>query len=389
MKPRRLSSALQEVARYYPVVSLTGPRQSGKSTLTRGTFPELPRYSLEVPDTRSFAREDPRGFIQEIRSGAILDEVQHVPELFSYLQEEVDRDPTPGRFILTGSEHLSVSSRVAQSLAGRSGILHLLPLSLDELVSFDSAERPLVNVLWAGGYPRIFDVGIPPERWLSDYTANYIQRDVRQLLNISDLDAFSAFLKLCAGSTAQELNLARLGNDVGISSNTAKAWLSVLEASFLCFCVPAYTPNIRKQVVKRPKLHFFDSGLVCFLLGIRSPEELQHHPGRGAIFESWVASEMYKQYVHRGLSPNLWHFRRSRGPEIDLLDREARVALEIKSGATLMADVAQAVFEHVAELPETYAPRLVYGGEESRKVHGVDVCSWRELSKRFDSLTKS
>ena len=385
MKPRRLEPTLREVASYYPVVSLTGPRQSGKSTLTRGAFPDLPRRSLEAPDIRLYAREDPRGFLAELRAGAIIDEVQHAPELLSYLQEEVDRDPTPGRFILTGSEHLSVSSRVAQSLAGRAGVLHLLPLSWDELGGFGAAHRDLFATMWAGGYPRIHDVGIPPPRWLGDYTANYVQRDVRQLLNITDLDTFTAFLKLCAGATGQEINLSRLGADAGITANTAKAWLSVLEASFICFRLPAWTPNIRKQVVKAPKLHFFDSGLACHLLGIRTSAELRHHPLRGALFESWVASEVYKHRVHRGERPDLWHHRQSRSVEVDIIDRLAGVAVEVKSGATIVPETAANLAESLAKLPESLAGRIVYGGDESRTMHGVDLCAWRDLADRYTS----
>ena len=385
MYPRILQHRLVEVARYYPVLSLTGPRQSGKSTLVTGAFPHLPRVSLEAMDQRSYAREDPRGLLAEHRDGAIIDEVQHVPELLTYLQEEVDRDLRPGRFVLTGSEHLSISERVAQSLAGRAGVLHLLPLSYSEVAGFPSAKNlsELDNVIWTGGYPRIHAHGIPADLWLSDYITNYVQRDVRQLHNISDLSVFTTFLKRCAAQSAQELNLSRLGADTGVSHNTARAWLSLLEASFICFRLPPWTPNIRKQLIKRPKLHFFDTGLLCQLLGIRSPHELHHHPLRGAIFETWVVSEIYKHHLHRGQSPSLQHFRQSRGAEIDLLDttHTPAQAYEIKSGQTVVAEVIARFAEQLANLPMHFEGHVIHGGNHSHRVKEISLHPWFRLEQ--------
>lgn len=278
----------------------------------------LPRATASLPRAprQSTVRQRrPRGFLREYATGAIIDEVQHAPDLLSYLQEDVDRDPTPGRFILTGSEHLSISGSVAQSLAGRSAVLHLLPLSRSEVLGFPVKVEGLFETLHIGGYPRIHNDSvsrIDPQRWLADYVTNYVQRDVRQLLNITRIDEFTTFLKLCAAQSGQELNLSRLGADAGISHNTARSWLSVLQASILCFTLPAWTPNIRKQLIKAPKLHFFDSGLLCHLLGIRSADEVRHHPLRGSIFESWVASELYKLHAHHAEHPKLRHFRQSR-----------------------------------------------------------------------------
>ena len=298
-RPRKFELVLRELAGQYPALTVTGPRQSGKTTLCRSVFPDHGYLNLEPLDQREFAREDPRGLLAEYPDGLVLDEIQHVPELLGYIQESVDEDDTPGRFVLTGSQHFTLSESIGQSLAGRTAVLQLLPLSIDEYEGFDIPLDNLFEVMFAGGYPRIHDRGIAPERWLADYVSTYVERDVRQIANVSDLGAFTTFLRLCAAHTAQEVNLTALGADAGVSHNTAKAWLSILETSFLVMRCPAWHRNIRKQLVKRPKLHFLDSGLACHLLGIRSAEELRHHPLRGAIFESWVASEIYKSHPSR------------------------------------------------------------------------------------------
>lgn len=390
MISRVLESKLHELAGYYPAVLVTGPRQSGKTTLCRMAYPDKPYVSMEAMDLRDFARTDPRGFLSEYANGAILDEIQNVPEILSYLQSELDDRPDPGRFILTGSQHFGLSQAISQSLSGRCGILVLLPPHLIELQSFPNAPRDLYPLLWQGAYPRIYDQGIPAHQWLSDYTMTYVQRDVRQIINVQDLQAFSEFLKLCAGRTAQEINLSKFGSDAGLSHNTVRSWLSVLEASYIIHRLPAWHTNVRKQVVKAPKLHFFDSGLVCFLLGIREPEQLRLHPLRGAIFESWVISECYKSLAHRGLWTALYHYRESRGAEIDLLiEQGAGVdAVEIKSGATVSRDF----FKNL----ELFAGRVrgdergfwvrghvVYGGDATQKRSEAQVLSWRHLERLF------
>lgn len=388
--PRRLERVARAAARQYPVVTITGPRQSGKTTLCRRIFRGKPYVSLEPLDAREFARADPRGFLSQHRDGAVLDEVQQAPELFSYLQEEVDRDPRKGRFILTGSQHFGLSDAIAQSLAGRVAVLHLLPLSHDERLTFPDPPATLDASLWQGAYPRIPAGHIPADRWLADYVTTYVQRDVRQLSNISDLDAFTRFLRLCAGRTAQEVNLSRLGADAGVSHNTARAWLGVLEASFIVFLMPAWHRNIRKQLVKAPKLHFVDSGLACHLLGIRSPQQLQLHPLRGALFESWVASEMLKQRLHAGRPAQLFHFRESRGVEVDVILEEGRqrVAVEVKAAQTVASDFFNNL-EKFAGLVRaddscTTASKLVYGGDRGQRRGGVDVLSWRQVAGLAD-----
>lgn len=260
MIDRDLAKEVTRAASWYPVVTLTGPRQSGKTTLVRHLFADRPYITLEPLDIRSQVQEDPRGFLADHAGGAVIDEVQHVPELLPYLQQEVDERPQPGRFVLTGSQHLGLMQAVTQSLAGRTAILHLHPLSWVELRRFADAPTELWDVVWAGGFPRIHDVGIPPNRWLADYTATYVERDVRQILSVGDLRNFRTFLELLAGRTAQEENLTALGSDTGVARNTAAAWLSVLETTFMCFRLPAWSANVRKRAVKAAKLHLADTG---------------------------------------------------------------------------------------------------------------------------------
>ena len=388
-RPRKFESVLRELAGQYPALTVTGPRQSGKTTLCRSVFPNYGYTNLEPLDQREFAREDPRGLLAEYPDGLILDEIQHVPELLGYIQEAVDEDDAPGRYVLTGSQHFALSESIGQSLAGRTAVLQLLPLSLEEFQGFEIPLDNLFEVLFAGGYPRIHDRGIPPERWLADYVATYVERDVRQIANVSDLGAFSSFLGLCAAHTAQEVNLSSLGADAGISHNTARAWLSILETSFLVIQCPAWHRNIRKQLVKRSKLHFLDSGLVCYLLGIRSAGELRHHPLRGAIFESWVASEIYKHSTHRGRRPKQFHYRESRGVEIDILMQSGSdlIACEVKSGATLQADFLNHL-RTFSQRVQSLSPqpnlemRLVYGGDRRQHRSGVDCIGWRQIHDR-------
>lgn len=385
--PRRLEGPLRALATRYPVVTVTGPRQSGKSTLCRHVFAGRQYVNLEALDQREFARDDPRGFLESVAEGAIIDEAQHVPSLFSYLQVEVDERPQPGRFILTGSQHLGLSAAVSQSLAGRTAVLHLLPMSRRELQPFSRPPTDLSATLWSGGYPAIFDRDIAPDRWLADYVTTYVQRDVRQLQNIHDLDAFTRFVRLCAGRTGCELNLSALGADAGVTHNTARAWLSVLEATFICFRLPAWHRNVRKQLVKAPKLHFFDTGLACSLLGIRTPAELANHPLKGALFETWVVSEIYKGWAHGGQPPRLWHLRATRGPELDLLveDGPAVVAVECKAGATLASDWLDQAADAADWLESTsdfarVVPIVVFGGNRSRTGKRRAV-AWRRLEE--------
>lgn len=383
---RNLMATLREVATYYPVVTLTGPRQSGKTTLCRQAFPEKRHVSLEPLDVQATARRDPRGFISALDAGAILDEAHNVPELFSYLQEAVDRDPTAGRFVVTGSQHLGLTESVTQSLAGRTAVLQLLPPSYDELLRFSHPPSGLFEVLWTGAYPRIHDRRIPADRWLADYLTTYVQRDVRQVKQIGDLNAFALFVQLCASRTGQELNLSALGADAGITHNTAKSWLSVLEAGFLVFRLSSWHRSPTKRLVKTPKLHFLDTGLACHLLGIRSPEELRLHPIRGAIFESWVVAELYKRRVHKGRAPDLAHYRDHQRLEVDLVIESPRriLLVEMKSGATVAKDFTSAL-DRLASLvgrrgeERPLELRLVFGGTEAPPSGETKLIPWSQL----------
>jgi predicted AAA+ superfamily ATPase len=383
---RDLAPVLLRASRRYPVVTVTGPRQSGKTTLCRAVFPTKPYVTFERIDERERVSADPRGFLADHPGGAVLDEVQHAPSFLSYVQADVDEDPRPGRWVLTGSQHLGLARTVSQTLAGRTALLHLLPLSLGEVRRFADPPRGLWATLLAGAYPRIHDQGIPSGRWLADYVATYVQRDVRQTLDVGDLAAFGRFASLCAGRTAQELNLSGLGADAGVSHNTARSWLSALEQGLLVFRVPAWHRNPRKRLVKAPKVHWIDSGLACHLLGISTEEQLRVHPLRGALFESWVASEVLKAHAHRGVEPRLHHVRETRGGEVDLLVEAggALRGIECKSGATVAADA----FAGLAGLPaaigdaaEVARGALVYAGGEPQRRRDADVVPWDRLGE--------
>jgi uncharacterized protein len=386
---RDLEGPLKSQARHFPVLVVTGPRQSGKTTLCRAAFPRLPYVSLELPDVRRRALDDPKGFLREYSEGAVLDEVQHTPELLSYLQVDVDARPRPGRYVLTGSQHFGLRQSVTQSLAGRAAMLELLPFSRGELRAGKMAKADLFEVLWAGGYPAIHARKIPPDQWLPSYVATYVERDVRQLLNVTDLLAFQTFLRLCAGRTGQLLNLSALGADAGITHNTARSWLGVLEASYICFRLPPYFRNVGKRLLKTPKLHFHDSGMACYLLGIRNPDELRHHPLRGAIFESWVLSEIVKIQVHGGAVSDLTFFRDSHGLEADGVVQAGGRALllEAKSGETVSSDafdnldrVAAALTQGTKQATEKV---VVHGGRERWIQRDTTALPWGEVD-RYD-----
>ncbi|MEZ5382841.1 MAG: ATP-binding protein [Microthrixaceae bacterium] len=384
---RDIEPVVRAAAASFPVVTVTGPRQSGKSTLCRHLFSDRPYVSLEPPDTRSFASEDTRGFLAGYPDGAVIDEVQRVPELASYLQSLVDDDPTPGRWIITGSQNLTLLDSVNQSLAGRTAILNLLPLTRNEIVRFGSATDNLEAALLAGGYPRIYDQGLDPSTWLASYVATYVERDVRTVSNIGDLVAFQRFVELCAGRTGQLLNYSGIAADAGVSQPTAKAWLSVLETSFLAFRLPSHHANIRKRLTKMSKLHFYDSGLVCWLLAIRTPEQLRIHPLRGAIFESWMTSEIAKHRANRGEAAGLSHYRDSGGLEADVVVEGAGslALVEAKSGRTVTRD-ALGSLGRVRQLLESdqrsVATSLVYGGDDSMRRSETEVVSWLDLADR-------
>jgi predicted AAA+ superfamily ATPase len=377
---REALNVLLQRATLYPVVTVLGPRQSGKTTLCRMAFPDKPYVNLEQPDVREFAQQDPKAFLAQFPDGAVLDEIQNVPALLSWIQVLTDADPRKGRFILTGSHQLQVSAQVTQSLAGRTAVLELLPLSLSELAKasdLPSGEPADANVLMLqGGYPRIHAQGMPPEVMLSDYFATYVERDVRQLINLRHLREFGQCVRLLAGRTGQLLNQSSLGNEVGVSSNTITQWLSILEASFLVFSLAPWSVNIGKRLVKSPKIYFYDVGLACWLLGIKTVEQLQHHPLRGALFENLVVLEVLKSLRNQGLRDPLYFFRDSNGLEIDLLldHADGLQLVEIKASQTVSA----ALFKNLRTVSTLLGDRvksqhLVYGGAERQERTGVEV----------------
>ena len=356
-------------------------------------FPGKPCVSLETPATRDFALEDPLGFLARYAGGAVLDEVQRAPQLFSYLQGMVDEDPAPGRFILTGSQNFSLLSTVTQSLAGRTALLELLPLGLEEIRRFDRFPTALYDVLWTGGYPRIPAQGLPPDEWLANYVNTYLERDVRQILQVGDLLAFQTFLRLAAARSGQLVNLVALANDCGISQPTARSWLSVLEASYIAFRLPPFHADLSKRRVKTPKLYFYDSGLVCNLLGIQGADQLDSHPLRGPIFESWAVAEIVKQHLHRGVRPRLSFYGERGRLEIDLLIERGTelTAVEIKSSQTPSSRFFEGFETLAARLAGQERPfyRLaervvVYGGEEWQERSLGSLVPWSGLAEFFE-----
>lgn len=385
MIARTLSDRLVRAARQYPVVTVTGPRQSGKTTLCRSIFPAKPYANLERPDVRQQAMSDPNGFLAQFPDGAVLDEVQRVPELLSYLQVRVDEQPRAGQFVLTGSQHFGLLGSISQSLAGRTAILNLLPLAWEELRHLRPAAT-LFETLLAGGYPRIHDRDLPAGDWLADYTATYVERDVRQVLSVGDLTAFQTFLRVVAGRVGQLVNLSGLGADCGVSHPTARSWLSVLETGFIVFRLAPFHRNLGKRLTKSPKIYFYDSGLLCHLLGVRTADELRLHPLRGQIFESWVISEIMKARLHRGLGADLYFYRDLRGTEVDavLVSGLRHVALEIKSGQTFAPEFLDSlrVFAKLltAQAAAVEAEQVViYGGDTAQQRSGATVVPWSDV----------
>ena len=382
---RQATPLLVQMSKGFPIVALTGPRQSGKTTLARQAFPDKPYFSLEDPEVRQRLVADPRQFFAILSSGAVLDEVQRCPEVFSYLQGLVDERARMGEFVITGSQQFGLLDNITQSLAGRVGLLQLLPLSLAELTATCTSPRTLEQTMWMGGYPALFDQRRQleqPAQWLSAYASTYIERDVRQVLEVSKLSLFQRFVLMCAARTGQLLNLSALAADCGISHTTARSWLTVLEASYVVYLLQPYHQNFGKRLVKMPKLYFLDTGLLCHLLRIDSPQTLATHALRGAIFESWVVSETLKHRFNQALPADIYFWRDNHGVEVDLVFEHAGKlhAVEIKSGATFATDWVKAC-QRWQRYAGTIAadPVLVYGGQDSYSVQGVLVRAWHTL----------
>jgi predicted AAA+ superfamily ATPase len=382
MIPRLLESRLLKLAAQFPVLTVLGPRQAGKTTLVRKAFPEKIYVSLENPDVLDFAISDPRAFLAQYPKGAILDEVQRAPDLLSYLQGIVDEKKEMGRFILTGSHNYLLQEKVVQTLAGRTALLTLLPFSVNELKmeGIQSLEWHLLS----GGYPQVALNEVEREEWFSAYLQTYVERDVRLIKNITDLRTFRSFLNLCAGRVGQILNLLSLATECGISHNTAKAWIGVLESSFLIFLVQPFYKNFNKRTVKAPKLYFYDSGLLTHLLGIHSQEQLNQHYARGSIFESFVLSEILKKQSATQASRFLYYWRDSLGQEVDgLIEKNGKISpLEIKMTQTVRQDAFAGLKYWQNLAAEDSGPAfLIHAGPDSYERNDVKVLSWRDLAE--------
>lgn len=383
---RTIEPELVSLAEKYPVITITGPRQSGKTTLCKKVFSQKPYANLEYPDTRQFAIDDPRGFLAQYPDGVILDEIQRAPDLASYIQPIVDDSSQTGRFILTGSQQFEVSNTINQSLAGRTAVMKLLPFDIGEIKA--SFSIPDVDgLLYRGFYPRIWDKQLNPTQALGNYFETYIERDLRQLTAIKDLSLFQRFIKLCAGRTAQLLNVSSLANDAGISHTTAGNWLSLLEASYIIFFLQPYHRNISKRLVKSPKLYFFDVGLAAFLLGIENENQVSRDPLRGSLFENMVVAEALKYRFHRGKQSNLYFYRDSKGNEVDLLliNGVDIHPIEIKAGMTITKDYFKGL-RHLGKIFQNNIPMggtIIYAGNEMQKRTDTSVVPFQSMDRSF------
>lgn len=386
MIKRNIEPLFQRLTSQYPVLTLVGPRQSGKTTLARMVFPDKPYVTLEDPDVRRYATEDPRGFLSGYRAGAIFDEIQRTPELPSYLQSIVDANAAAGQFILTGSQQFELMTQVSQSLAGRTALLRLLPLTLAEVERLTplNAQDPLAlpRCLLQGFYPRVHDQRLQASQAMGDYFATYVERDLRQLTAVQDLRLFERFVRLCAGRTGQLLNLNSLANDAGVSQPTARAWIDLLQTSFIIHLLPPWFVNSGKRLIKSPKLYFYDTGLACWLLGLRTPEQVQRDPLWGALFENFVVMEALKDRFNQGEGAPLYFYRDSEGNEVDLLMPVGGQfhAIEIKAGSTVNPDYFKGLHRFNSHHPHVLSGGCVmYGGMQHQTRTPWSVHTWLQL----------
>ncbi len=386
---RQLEPSLLKVAAQLPVVAVLGPRQSGKTTLVKATFSEHRYISLENPDQRRFALEDPKGFLENYKNpaGIILDEFQNVPEILSYIQEIVDREQKPGYFILTGSQNFLLLEKITQTLAGRIGLLTLLPLSINELRCDNLLPESIYTLIFKGEYPRLYAYSIDIEMWYKDYITTYIERDVRQIVNITDLTLFRNFLELCAGRIGQVLNITSLANDTGITTKTAQSWLSLLQASYIIYTLQPYYKNFSKRIIKSPKLYFYDTGLACSLLNIESDQQLMSHYLKGGLVESLLITELIKSYYNCNKRPRVYFWRDSHGNELDILIERADnlIPVEIKAGKTINSDF----FKGISYWDKLFPDRsnkgyIIYTGDENQTRSKAQVLSWKNIYSIFE-----
>ncbi|MBJ6368165.1 ATP-binding protein [Snuella sedimenti] len=382
---REAQQELLSLAKQYKAIAVIGPRQSGKTTLVRAVFSMKPYVSLENPDIRSFALEDPRGFLEQFPNGAVFDEVQRTPELFSYLQQVLDENPDVAQFILTGSNNFLLQQNISQSLAGRVGYLNLLPFALSEIK--DSAPKTINEKLFKGFYPPLYDKPFEIQKWFSNYIRTYIERDVRQLKNIENLVVFERFMRLCAGRIGQLLNKSALAIEVGVDSKTIESWIGILEASFILFRLPPYHNNFNKRIVKIPKLYFYDVGLASALLGVQNADQLELHPFRGSLFENMVVVELLKQCLNKGKLNNLYFWRDSKGNEIDIVidNFDALIPIEVKSGKTITQDYFKGL-RFWSTITGFKGGMVIYAGADYQKrSNGFEVIPLNLLTEKIDN----
>lgn len=379
---RTIQDKILQISQKLPVITITGPRQSGKTTIARYLFPNYTYVNLELSDNRDLATTDPRSFFALYPLNLILDEVQRAPNLLSYIQGIVDERKQNGQFILTGSENLLLSEKVNQSLAGRTYIATLLPLSLEELQDIPISFSNYMPYLQQGFYPRLYDSDLATSEWLPSYIQTYVERDIRQLINVRNIKQFQTFLKLCAGHIGQIINYTSLSNAVGVNDKTIKEWLSILEATYIAFTLPPYYNNFNKRLIKSPKLYFYDTGLACTLLGIHDASSLIWHPLQGSLFENFIIAELLKRHFNRGLLPQFYFWRDNTGTEVDcLIEGGGKVlAIEIKSTQTLTTFPTGNLKKLTTLMSNNrIEPYIVYGGEQSFNNQGIKVLSWKNL----------
>lgn len=384
MIKRQATEKLIHLSKTFRSVAVVGPRQSGKTTLCRAVFPDKPYVSLENPDILEFATTDPRGFLAQYNNenGAILDEIQKAPQLFSYLQQILDETKKKGVFILTGSNNFLLQENISQSLSGRIAYLQLLPLSLEELKASHFLKNDYASHLITGGYPEVISEAINPTDWFPNYISTYIERDVRQLKNINNLSLFTKLLRMCAGRTGQILNMTSLANDCGIDQKTVAAWLGILQSSYIVYLLKPYYHNFNKRIMKSPKLYFYDTGVACSLLGIKSTEQIAIHAAKGALFENLIVSELLKGRFNAGESDNLFYWRDKTGNEVDIIaENEGKLtAIELKAGETISNDFFKGLnYFSALETPDT-EKLVVYGGNQTQnRSNGISVKPWNDF----------
>lgn len=388
MIKRHIEHEFLQLLGEYPIVTILGPRQAGKTTLARQLLPDYAYVNLEHPETRAFAQDDPKAFLAQYPGKVIFDEIQRLPELLSYLQVAVDNQRENGRYVLTGSHQLALREAIAQSLAGRTAILHLLPFSIAELVDNNLGFANAEDYLYQGFLPRIYDQQQRPSTAYANYYQTYVERDVRQLINLKDIAQFQKFMKLVAGRVGQLMDYSSLAGDVGVSATTIKHWLSILEASFILYKLPPYFENFGKRVIKTPKYYFIDTGLLCFLLGIENPQQVARDPLIGQLFENLVVIDVLKNFYNKGKLDNLYFFRDSNGIEADLLLQQGRqlMPIEIKSSSTYKPELLKGLKRIMELSPQMANAHLVYSGDAMQFSNGINAIRFDDLAARLNLI---